>query len=141
MCDLGAWGLQLNGVPYPSQQIDSTAKFYMELLRAFDSMGDTNAGGILNYKTYVSGDGTASETLVSDQASNGTDYSRFFTGVDMDKFNHSSSGLMSGSNILGQSLNLLCTLNTALPENQNVYGFCMIDILYVLENGLLKPKF
>jgi hypothetical protein len=52
--------LSINGEAYPSSTIavglggsNGAARMYAELLRSWDQLSDTNAGGILNYQNYT----------------------------------------------------------------------------------------
>jgi hypothetical protein len=66
---------------------------------------------------------------------------RFITGVDLDRFNHSSDTLLSGTSTIGQTVNLNMSFLPAFAENMYVYAFVMYDVNYVLQNGLLRAKY
>ncbi len=65
----------------------------------------------------------------------------------MDRFNHSSEILLSGTNTMGQSVTLQCMFNDVdlaglgLTDNVNLYAFIMYDIVYHLEGGLLVAHY
>jgi hypothetical protein len=143
--NLAEWYLLINGAQYPSQPINTQSKMFMELMRSFDSLTDTNAGGILDYQNYAIGTGaTANDVMTAlDTSTHAHDSisGRFIAGVDLDRFNHSSDTLLSGTSTIGQSLNLNLHFSDGLVEGNNLYAFVMYDVNYVLQYGLLRAKF
>jgi hypothetical protein len=131
-CGLSEWNLMINGEAFPSQTINSYSKMYFELMRAYHSLTDTNAGGILGAINYGCGTGhTANDTIT---------HHRFVAGVDLDRFDHSSDTLLSGTSTIGQMVNLNLVFSSTTPEALNIYGFVMYDVLFILSNGLLSAK-
>ena len=139
--------LNINGELFPTQAIQGYCRQYSELLRSFDMLTDTNAGGILTYSNYTIND----TTTATDNISVGTDSTawmpttvqkRWVGGLDLDRFNRSSDVLMSGTSTIGQmlSLNINMVAGSA-NEALNLYGACMYDVLYHIENGQLTAKF
>ena len=132
--DLSEYYLTVNGVQMPTQAIKGFTRSYMEVLRAFDVMNDTNACGILNRTNYSSGSGAdAAETKDAEF--------RFIGGLDMDRFNHSSDVQISGTNTLGSSLNLNLTFGTTTPAGLNLYSFAMHDISFEVDNGQMMVNY
>jgi len=138
--NLSEWNLMINGEPYPSQTINKPSKMYMEVLRAFDAMAHTNAGGILGKNNYFVGTGALANDVLNATVANTVQY-RFVAGVDLDRFNHSSDVLLSGTNTIGQTVNLNLLFGTTIPVGMNIYGFVMYDILYQLIDGMLRAKY
>jgi len=134
-CGLKEYNLNLNGINFPSQPISGTSKSYMELLRSYDMMTDTNSGGILSRPNY----GTGSGANANDTYSATVNY-RSLYGLDLDRFNHSSETLLSGTDTIGSSVNLVCNFSASTPANITVTAFVMYDILYTLNGGLLSAK-
>ena len=158
-CNLSDYFLMVNGEAYPSQAIgygstataavsSNSARMYAELLRSFDALTDTNAGGILNYGNYsIDSAAAASETLPSGATVTAPDMGvntiqkRFIGGIDLDRFNHSSDILMSGTSTIGQMINLNLGFSAAIGTDVNLYAAVMYDVLYHIEDGQLQAKF
>ena len=151
-CNANEYYLNINGEVYPSQPISGIARQYTELMRSFDMLTDTNAGGIIslhNYNMnlhvnttdasgfYTAGDymNTSVATMLTD-----TDQKRFIAGIDLDRFNRSSDVLMSGVSSIGMMMSLVLNFSSALSDNITLYGACMYDVLYHIENGQLTYK-
>ena len=139
-CGLSEWFINLNGEQYPSQSINTTSKMYMELMRSYDMMTDTNAGGIITIANYSRDTHTAADDAQADFTVD-VSQKRFLTGVDLDRFNHSSEILLSGTNTMGQMVTLQCNFSTGITDNINLYAFVMYDIVYHLEGGLLVAHY
>ena len=137
--------LNMNGETYPTQPIAGYARQYSELLRAFDMLTDTNAGGVITFSNYtVDTNTTASDILdtVNDTTWQSTsDQQRWVGGIDLDRFNRSSDVLMSGTSTIGQMLSLVMNMSTTPSEALTLYGACMYDVLYHIEGGQMVAKF
>lgn len=137
--------LNINGEVFPSQSITGYARQYSELLRSFDMLTDTNAGGILTFSNYtVNTSTTASDILdtVGDTTwLTSADQKRWIGGIDLDRFNRSSDVLMSGTSTIGQLLSLVINFSQNPDEALTLYGACMYDVLYHIENGQMVAKF
>jgi hypothetical protein len=138
--------LTINGEAYPSQPVTGSARMYAELLRSWDQLTDTNAGGIINnknynYNTHTAADGVLVEAAIADYGVN-TPQARFIAGLDLDRFNHTSETLLSGTATTGQLINLYVTFSAAITANEplNLYAYVMHDILYNIENGVIMPR-
>jgi hypothetical protein len=139
-CNIASWQLALNGSVYPSQAIDTQSKMFMELRRSYDMLVDVNCSGIINRDNYLQGAGTTATDILNATVANTTQY-RFVSGVDLDRFNHSSDTLLSGTSTIGQTLDLNINFGqTSITEQMNVYGFCQYDLVFEMENGLFKPR-
>ena len=137
--NLTEWNLLINGEAYPSQTINTLSKMYTELLRSYDMLTDTNAGGILDYNNYNAPNAATDVAQLEDDVFATLIFKRFVAGVDMDRFNHSSDTLMSGTNTVGNTLNLnllLTTLTTA-----NLYAYIQYDLNIRLQGGLLQAMY
>ena len=132
--------LNINGVAYPQQSISNLSRVYQELVRSFDGLIDTNFGGILSYQTYGNNDCTTATDVFTAVPST-INEKRFIAGVDLDRFNHSSDVLLSGTSTIGQILSLVCNYSAATAEAVNLYGAVMYDVIFVLEDGMLSPRF
>jgi hypothetical protein len=141
----------LNGTAFPSQTIASPSRQFAELQRAYDtSSADPQFGGILNFSNYT----RDLATTVDDVASNPE--KRWIGGINLDRFSSGSdSVLMSGSSSIGQQVNLQLNFNTntnvltslngqagipSLTQPLTIFAFCMHDVVYNLQNGLLSAK-
>jgi hypothetical protein len=117
---------------------------YAELLRAWDQLCDTNAGGVISYNNYSLDDATAGDAVLIGGALNdfglATPQQRFLAGIDLDRFNHSSDVLMSGTQTTGQLINLLVNFSVGNAEALTLYAYVMHDILYTIENGQIKKS-
>lgn len=142
-CNANEYYLNINGEVFPSQPISGTARQYTELLRAFDMLTDTNAGGVLTFSNYTADDHDAAsdniDTTVATMQT-GTNQKRWIAGIDLDRFNRSSDVLMSGTSTIGQMMSLVLNFSSSLSDNVTLYGACMYDVLYHLENGQLTYK-
>lgn len=132
--------LTINGEAYPSQSISNPSRMYMELVRSFDGLIDTSFGGIISYKNYIRDTHTTADDVFS-FASSTIAEKRFIAGISTDRFNGSSDVLNSGTSTIGQTTNLVINFAAGLTESCNLYASVMYDIIYVLENGQLTPKF
>ena len=132
-CNLADFYLTFNGQRFPSEAISGSSRMYLELLRSWDSMNHTDSGGILNLTRYTSGTGAVAEEVI------GNTY-RFLGSCDLDRFNHSSHILVSGTNTIGSSVNLVLNFSAPTAVGLNLYAFTMIDVIYEIENGLLKVE-
>jgi hypothetical protein len=140
-CNANEYYLNINGEVFPSQPISGLARQYTELLRSFDMLTDTNAGGIITLKNYNNNvHTTASSQLDNGIATTTTDQHRFIAGIDLDRFNRSSDVLMSGVSTIGMMMSLVLNFSSSLTDNVLLYGACMYDVLYHLENGQLTYK-
>ena len=140
-CDLKEYYILLNGESYPSQPINSLSKMYMELLRSYDMMTDTNAGGIINYSLYNAPNGANAGAQLTDDDFATLVAKRFIGGIDFDRFNHSSQTLMSGINTIGNTVNLNLAFNSPILQSANIYAFVMYDVNVKLQGGLLQAFF
>ena len=144
--NINEYYLSINGEAYPTQPINGSARQYTELMRSFDMLTDTNAGGILNYANYVNSNDMSATTDVIAKLTDASGWmtttvqKRFIGGIDLDRFNRSSDILMSGTNTLGQMLSLVINFSTATTDTATLYGACMYDVLYHVENGQLTYK-
>ena len=138
---LSEFYLTINGEAYPSQSIATPARMYMELLRSFGYLVDTNAGGILSFQNYTND----LQTVAGDAfAANGTDsvQKRFLAGIDLDRFgSYTTDTLMSGTSSIGQMIALQANFGTATTDNLVLYSAVMYDVLYNIEGGMLTAKF
>jgi hypothetical protein len=138
--NLTEWNLLLNGEAYPSQSINTVSKMYTELLRSYDMLTDAKAGGILDYNLYnAPNNATNAAGQLADDTYPNLVFKRFIAGLDLDRFNHSSDTLMSGTNTVGQqcSLNLLLTAQ----NNINLYAYIQYDLNIKLQGGLLMAMY
>jgi hypothetical protein len=144
--------LTINGEAYPSQTIAcnlggtvGASRMYSELLRSWDQLGDTNAGGILTYMNYARSDATAIALAQLTSAAAG-DYGlatlqqRFLAGIDLDRFNHSGDTLMSGTDTTGQLINLFVNCAATGVDGLSLYAYIMYDVMFNIENGQIKAR-
>lgn len=132
--------LTINGEAYPSQAIANPSRMYMELVRSFDGLVDTSFGGIIAYRNYTRDTHTTADDVIT-VAPNTIAEKRFIAGIDLDRFNHSSDVLNSGTSTIGQTTNLVINFAAGLNEACNLYAAVLYDVIFVLENGQLTPKF
>lgn len=137
---LSEYQLNINGEAYPSDYIRTPSRMLMELMRAYDYLGTTTSCGILDNTTY---DGGQIDTSTSTQDANGTgiEHKRFVAGIDLNRFNQSGDTLMSGTNTVGQSVNLVANFSAAGGAACNVYTALLHDVAYTLDDGLLRVNF
>jgi hypothetical protein len=140
-CALKEFYILLNGEAYPSQPINSLSKMYMELLRSFDMISDTKSGGYLDYDNYDAPNGADETAQLANDVFATISLKRFIGGIDFDRFNHSSQTLMSGTNTVGNTVNLNLLFDTGLKTNTTVYAFVMYDLNIKLQGGLLQSYF
>ena len=142
-CFLTDYYLTINGEAYPTQSISNPSRMYLELVRAFDGLVDTSFGGIISYKNYVND----VHTTVTDITASVANYAanvqekRWIGAIDLDRFNHSSDTLNSGTSTIGQTVNLVSNYSAGLVEAVNLYAAVMYDVIFVAENGQLSPRF
>lgn len=136
--------LTVNGEAYPSQTIAGTSRMYSELLRAFDGLSDTGFGGVLNYYNYIQAAHTvASDVLAVGAVGDGgtaTVQKRFLAGIDLDRFNHTSDTLLSGTSSIGQMVNLNLNFSAPTTDVLVLYAAVQYDVLFHIEGGLLTAK-
>ena len=135
--------LLINGEAFPSQTIQNTSRMHAELLRAFDGLSDTGFGGILTLSNYTNNTNlTAEDVLTGTVGGYGptTPQKRFIAGIDLDRFNHSSDTLLSGTSSIGQMVNLQLNMGALGLETCTLYAAVQYDILYHIEGGLLTAK-
>jgi hypothetical protein len=135
--------LTINGEAFPSQTISNPSRMYMELVRSFDGLVDTSFGGIISYKNYIRDTHTTSDDITNTVGNYSANVSekRFIAGIDLDRFNHSSDTLNSGTSTIGQTVNLVVNYAAGLNESCNLYAAVMYDVIFVAENGQLSPRF
>ena len=143
--NISDWYLMINGEMFPSASMTGYCRHYQELMRSFDMLTDTNAGGILNFSNYAYDTATTATdviTTVGDATYLQTSaQKRYVAGIDLDRFNRSSDVLMSGTSTIGQSLSLVVNLSAGTNELLNLYGAVQYDVLFHIENGLLTSKY
>jgi len=137
--NLSEWNLLINGEAFPSQTINTISKMYTELLRSYDMLTDTNAGGILDYDCYNAPNGADEAAQLANDIYTTLVFKRFLAGIDMDRFNHSSDTLMSGMNTVGNTINLNCLLNCL--TDSNLYAYVQYDLNIKLQGGLLQAMY
>lgn len=135
--------LLINGEAFPSQTIQNTSRMHAELLRAFDGLSDTGFGGILTFSNYtVNTNLTAEDVLTGTAGGYGptTPQKRFIAGIDLDRFNHTSDTLLSGTSSIGQMVNLQLNMGALGGETCTLYAAVQYDVLFHIEGGLLTAK-
>ena len=135
--------LLINGEAFPSQTIQNTSRMHAELLRAFDGLSDTGFGGILTLSNYtVNTNLTAEDILTGTAGAYGstTPQKRFIAAIDLDRFNHTSDTLLSGTSSIGQMVNLQLNMGALGLETCTLYAAVQYDVLYHIEGGLLTAK-
>lgn len=132
--------LQINGEAYPSQTIAGQSRMYSELQRAFDTLCDTNSGGIITFQNYNRIVHTAVDDVLPAIATNATN-KRFLGGIDLSRFNRTQDCLMAGTSSIGQMLSMQLNFNAATTDSLTLYAAVMYDILFHIEGGLISPKF
>ena len=135
--------LLINGEAFPSQTIQNTSRMHAELLRSFDGLSDTGFGGILTISNYtVNTTLTAEDILTGGLAAYGptTPQKRFIAGIDLDRFNHTSDTLLSGTSSIGQMVNLQLNMGALGNETCTLFAAVQYDVLYHIEGGLLTAK-
>ena len=85
----------------------------MELMRAYDYLGTTTSCGVLDAITY-NGPQIDTSTAAQDENTDDKEHKRFVAGIDLNKFNQSSDTLMSGTNTVGNSVNLVANFSIRL---------------------------
>jgi hypothetical protein len=143
--------LSINGESYPSQSIacglggaSGASRMYAELLRSWDQLGDTSAGGIINFQNYTQSNAHTAALSQLNSAAAG-DYGtttlqqRFLAGIDLDRFNHSGDTLMSGTDTQGQLMNLYVNF-AATTDPLTVYAYVMYDVMYNIEYGQISAR-
>ena len=138
--DLKEYYLLLNGQQFPSQAVNNIPKMFYETKRAWD-MTDNISGGILNLSNYTARNGADQATQLADDVYPTIVRKRFLASIDLDRFNHSGETLMSGSNTIGQSLNLNLLFNSDILNDTQLYAFIMYDVNYKIQDGLLTAHF
>ena len=136
--------LTVNGEAYPSQTIAGTSRMYSELLRAFDGLSDTGFGGVLNFYNYTQNAHTAASDVLAvgavGDAGTATVQKRFLAGIDLDRFNHTSDTLLSGTSSIGQMVNLNLNFSAPTTDVLVLYAAVQYDVLFHIEGGLLTAK-
>lgn len=135
---LTEWQLNINGEMYPSDLIRGKPRNLNELLRAFDMLSSNLGSGVLDYNTYSSADVDAG-TLVLDINTANIPHKRFVAGIDLNRFNQSHETLLSGTNTVGQSINLVANF-AAVGDAQTVYSALMFDVLFTIQDGLMTAN-
>lgn len=133
---LTEWQLNINGEMYPSDMIRGHPRNLNELLRAFDMLGSNLGSGILDYNTYSA---AITGTVATDLNTVNIPHKRFVAGLDLNRFNQSHETLLSGTNTVGQSINLVANFNAA-GEAQTLYSALMYDVLYTIQDGLMTAN-
>ena len=142
-CNISDYFLLINGEAFPSQTIQNTSRMYAELLRAFDGLTDTGFGGILNLANYSANTNTTTDDqLTGTVGSYGptTPQKRFIAGIDLDRFNHTSDTLLSGTSSIGQMVTLQLNMSAGLSETCTLFAAVQYDVLFHIEQGLLTAK-
>jgi hypothetical protein len=131
--------LTINGEAFPSQTISNPSRMYMELVRSFDGLVDTSFGGIIAFRNYTRDTHTTADDVITVDPTTIAE-KRFIGGIDLDRFNHSSDVLNSGTSTIGQTTNLVVNFAAGLNEACNLYAAVQYDVIYVIENGQITPK-
>jgi hypothetical protein len=116
---------------------------YIELLRAFDGLSDTGFGGIITFGNYTVNTNTAANDVLTGTIGDGgllTVQKRFLAGIDLDRFNHTSDTLLSGTSSIGQMINLQLNMSAGLTETCTLFVAVQYDVLFHIEGGLLTAK-
>jgi len=109
-----------------------------ELLRAFDMLSSNLGSGVLDYNTYASA-GTDLGTIAGDANTVDIPHKRFVAGIDLNRFNQCAETLLSGTNTVGQSINLVANFG-AVGDAQTLYSALMYDVLYTIQDGLMTAN-
>lgn len=141
-CNVSDYFLLINGEAFPSQTIQNTSRMYSELLRAFDGLSDTGFGGIINVANYSANTNTTADDVLTGTVGTSltTPQKRFVAAIDLDRFNHTSDTLLSGTSSIGQMVNLQLNMSAPLTETCTLFAAVQYDVLYHIEGGLLTAK-
>lgn len=135
---LTEWQLNINGEMYPSDMIRGKPRNLNELLRAFDMLSSNLGSGVLDYNTYASA-GTDLGTIAGDANTVNVPHKRFVAGIDLNRFNQTHETLLSGTNTVGQSINLVANF-AGVGEAQTLYSALMYDVLFTIQDGLMTAN-
>ena len=135
---LTEWQLNINGEMYPSDMIRGKPRNLNELLRAFDMLSSNLGSGIIDYNTYSHANVDLG-TIAADANTANIQHKRFVAGIDLNRFNQSHETLLSGTNTVGQSINLVANF-AAVGEAQTLYSALMYDVLYTIQDGLMTAN-
>jgi hypothetical protein len=135
---LTEWQLNINGEMYPSDMIRGKPRNLNELLRAFDMLSSNLGSGVLDQVTY-GGPLVDAGTLATDINTADIPHKRFVAGIDLNRFNQSHETLLSGTNTVGQSINLVANF-AAVGDAQTLYSALMYDVLYTIQDGLMTAN-
>ena len=135
---LTEWQLNINGEMYPSDMIRGKPRNLNELLRAFDMLSSNLGSEVLDFNTYSHANVDLG-TVAVDANTAGIQHKRFVAGIDLNRFNQSHETLLSGTNTVGQSINLVANFG-AVGEPQTLYSALMYDVLFTIQDGLMTAN-
>jgi len=132
--------LNIGGEQYPSQPIlcknTNNCRPLMEVRRAFDMLGTNEGIGVLDYNVYSHAN-VAAATAAREKNTSAITHNRWVAAIDLNRFNASQDTLLSGTNLIGSSVNLACTYTAASQLATTIYAAVMFDTMYTIQDGLL----
>jgi hypothetical protein len=110
---------------------------FLELKRSFDCLNDPNNTTSFNGANY--GVGSSGDADNGKPSLTGTDpnfidsnIKLFVAGLDLDRFNHSSHLMISGTNFVDGTIDLTGEFNTPLGAAVTMYAMVMYDVNYMI---------
>ena len=130
---------------YPNSAIRSSSEAFAELQRYFHNLGNSNINGSINFTNYniiapatVLAVGGASQAAAV--ANHFTNCGAGVFGINLDNVANRSDVMTSGLNTLNSNIILNMTYATAIPEACRFDSYVHVDMLMVIENGILSVR-
>jgi hypothetical protein len=140
--NLKNYSLQINGVKYFSESIEKVPRMFLELKRSFDCLNDPNnltSFTIGNYAVGVSDDNGI--PVIGGAPSADANVKLFCAGLDLDRFNHSSHLMISGTNFVDGTIDLTGEFSAATTEAVTMYAMVMYDVNYMIDqSGMMSVR-
>jgi len=124
------------------------AEGYAELIKSFHALSSINGNTTLTSQQYnVAQTATLGWTLCPPPANTattiGTHYSAFAVGLELQSFSNRSDTILSGISTLNSQVYFTGVINTGQTAvaNQTLDFFAMMDMILVIQDGIMSAKF
>ena len=130
--------------------VGTGAEGFAELLKSFHALTSTSGNTTLSYQQYNviqvanaanQGWALAAPLNVNSAVAVGTHFNAFAIGLELQSFSNRSDSILSGISTLNSQVYFTGTIGTATALQTTIDFFSQLDMILVLQDGILSAKF
>jgi hypothetical protein len=158
-CNMSSYSFRVGSSIYPNKPVylissiqQTGSEAYTELLKSFHALSSTSVNTSLLYPSYnvcatATGGWRANNTPGDVTAKQGTHANAFCIGLELESFSNRSDTILSGVSTLNSQIyfnaNIVSgqTAGGASGYNYTAHFFSHMDMILVIENGVMSAKF